>query len=253
MAIAGEICIYTNANIVGGRAVSGLSTLPETTQTLGRHADAAADRRRAGQVRHRAGGGQARGRDRAAQPHAAPEARAGAGRGDRAEEHPDDRPDRRRQDRDRAPARAARAVAVPEGRGVEVHRGRLRRPRRRVDGPRSGGARRRHGAGGAARGGAREGGAERRGAAARHPAAAGAADRARRGAGRAATRSTRRASASASSSAPAGSTPRRRNRRAGEVVPVVRDHRRVVGRGSGHQPEGHAARAVPGQDEEAAS
>ena len=62
---------------------------------------------------------------------------AGDGRGDRAEEHPDDRPDRRRQDRDRAPAGAARAVAVPQGRGVEVHRGRLRRPRRRVDDARS--------------------------------------------------------------------------------------------------------------------
>ena len=29
MAIAGEICIYTNANIVGGRAVGGLSTCPK--------------------------------------------------------------------------------------------------------------------------------------------------------------------------------------------------------------------------------
>ena len=90
--------------------------------------------------------GQARRGDRAAQPQAAPEAAAGAGRGDRAEEHPDDRPDRRRQDRDRAPARAARAVAVPQGRGVEVHRGRLRRPRRRVDGARPGRDRRRDGA-----------------------------------------------------------------------------------------------------------
>ena len=32
--------------------------------------------------------------------------------------------------------------AVPQGRGLEVHRGGLRRPRRRVDGPRSGGDRR---------------------------------------------------------------------------------------------------------------
>ena len=101
-------------------------------------ADAAADRRRARQVRRRPGSGEARRRDRAAQPHAAPEAAAGDGRGDRAEEHPDDRADRRRQDRDRAPARAAGAVAVPQGRGVEVHRGRLRRPRRRVDGARPG-------------------------------------------------------------------------------------------------------------------
>ena len=51
----------------------------------------------------------------------------------------------------------ARAVAVHQGRGVEVHRGRLRRPRRRVDGPRPRRARRRHGARGARRRGAREG------------------------------------------------------------------------------------------------
>ena len=42
--------------------------------------------------------------------------------------------------------------------------------------------------------------------------------------------------------------PRRRDRRPREVVPVVRDHRRLVGRGDRHQPEGHAAGAVPGQD-----
>ena len=45
---------------------------------------------------------------------------------------------------------------------------------------------------------------------------------------------------------------RRRNRRAREVVSLVRDHRRLVGRGSGHQPQGHAAGPLPGQDEEAA-
>ena len=44
----------------------------------------------------------------------------------------------------------------------------------------------------------------------------------------------------------------RRTRRAREVVSVVRDRRRIVGRRSRHQPEGHAAGAVPGQDEEAA-
>ena len=42
--------------------------------------------------------------------------------------------------------------------------------------------------------------------------------------------------------------PGRRNRRAREVVPVVRDHRRLVGRGSRRQPQGHAAGPVPGQD-----
>jgi ATP-dependent HslUV protease ATP-binding subunit HslU len=68
-------------------------------------------------------------------------------------------PDRRRQDRDCETAAPARAVAVRQGRGLQVHRGRLRRPRRRIDGPRSRRARGRHGAGGAARGSARQGGA----------------------------------------------------------------------------------------------
>ena len=40
-------------------------------------------------------------------------------------------PDRRGQDRDRAPPRAPRRRAVHQGRGHQVHRGRLRRPRRR--------------------------------------------------------------------------------------------------------------------------
>ena len=174
---------------------------------LRRHAHAAADRRRARQVRRRSGGGQARGRDRAAQPDAAAEARAGARRGNRAEEHPDDRADRRRQDRDRAPAGAARAVAVPQGRGVEVHRSRLRRPRRRVDGPRSRRARRRHGARGAARGSARA----RRGRTPRSGCSTSCCRRRGRSRRtksrpRRATRSSRRASAFASSCAPAVST-----------------------------------------------
>ena len=41
----------------------------------------------------------------------------GAARGGAAQEHPDDRSDRRRQDRDRAPAGAAGPGAVPQGRG----------------------------------------------------------------------------------------------------------------------------------------
>ena len=91
---------------------------------------------------------------------------------DHAEEHPDDRPDRRRQDRDRAPAREARARAVHQGRGDEVHRGRLRRPRRRLDHPRP----RRHGGEDDARGRDGEGAASRgrcsRGSRARRAAAA---------------------------------------------------------------------------------
>ena len=54
------------------------------------------------------------------------------------EEHPDDRPDRLRQDRDQPPPRQAGRRAVREGRGDQVHRGRLCRPRRRADRPRSG-------------------------------------------------------------------------------------------------------------------
>ena len=60
-----------------------------------------------------------------------------ARRGD-AQEHPDDRPDRLRQDRDQPPAGEARRRAVREGRGDQVHRGRLCRPRRRADRPRPG-------------------------------------------------------------------------------------------------------------------
>ena len=69
-----------------------------------------------------------------------------AARRDRAEEHHHDRPHRRRQDRDRAPPGEAGAGAVHQGRGLQVHRGRLRRPRRRVDDPRPRRAGHQHGA-----------------------------------------------------------------------------------------------------------
>ena len=65
-------------------------------------------------------------------------------RGGAAEEHPDDRPDRRRQDRDRAPPRPARPGAFPQGRGDQVHRGGLCRPRCRADRARPGRDRHRH-------------------------------------------------------------------------------------------------------------
>ena len=61
-----------------------------------------------------------------------------AARRDHPEEHHPDRAHRRGEDRDRPPPRQARPGAVREGRGVQVHRGRLRGPRRRVDGPRPG-------------------------------------------------------------------------------------------------------------------
>ena len=77
--------------------------------------------------------GQARGGDCAAQSLAPHAGRRADAPGDHAQEHPDDRPDRRRQDRDRAPAGAPGAGAVREGRGHQVHRGRLRRPRGRFD------------------------------------------------------------------------------------------------------------------------
>ena len=97
---------------------------------------------------------------------------ARAGRGDRAQEHPDDRPDRRRQDRDRPPPGPPRQGPVPQGRGQQVHRGGLCRARRRVHGARPGGDRRRHGQGGEARGGARGRRRPRRGPPAPAPRAA---------------------------------------------------------------------------------
>src|SRR5438876_715787 len=45
---------------------------------------------------------------------------------------------------------------------------------------------------------------------------------------------------------------RRRSGRAREIVPVARDHRGVFGRRGRHQPERHAAGALPGEDEETA-
>ena len=113
-------------------------------------AHAGEDRRGARPLHRRPARRQARGRDRAAQPLAPPAGRGRAARRDRAEEHHHDRPDRRREDRDRAPPRQARARAVRQGRGVQVHRGRLRRPRRRLDRPRP---RRGRGQAGARRGG----------------------------------------------------------------------------------------------------
>ena len=124
-------------------------------------------------IRGRPASCEARGRDCPAEPAAAPPALAGDGRRRGAQEHPDDRADRRREDRDRPPTCPAGPVAVPEGRSVAVHRGRLRGARCRVDDPRPGGDRRRHGARRArARGAARRRGAGR-GAAARPAVAAG--------------------------------------------------------------------------------
>ena len=54
------------------------------------------------------------------------------GRRDHAEEHPDDRPDGGREDGDLPPAGQAGVLAVSENRGQQVHRGRVRRPGRRI-------------------------------------------------------------------------------------------------------------------------
>ncbi len=125
------------------------------------------DRFRARPLHRRPGRRQARRRHRAAQPLAPPAAAGRPQGGGAAEEHPDDRADGRRQDGDLAPPRQAGRRAVHQGRGDEVHRGRLRRPRRRQHHPRS----RRGGAGAGegrqAQGRARAGREERRGARAR--------------------------------------------------------------------------------------
>ena len=78
-------------------------------------------------------------------------------------------PDRLRQDRDLAPPRQARRRAVPEGGGHQVHRGRLRRPRRGFHRARPGRGGHRPGARDQAQGGAGAGREERRGAGARRP------------------------------------------------------------------------------------
>ena len=98
---------------------------------------AARDRLRTRSFHRRPARRQARRRHRPAQPLAASAPRRLHARRGLAEKHPDDRPDRLRQDRDFAPPRQARGRAVSEGRGDEIHRSRLCRPRCRADHPRS--------------------------------------------------------------------------------------------------------------------
>ena len=96
-------------------------------------------------------------------------------------------PDRRRQDRDRPPAGDPGRRAVREGRGDQVHRGRLRRPRRRGPDPRPGRGRDRPGQERRASQGRRAGQRASRAAAARPALAAAAGDhlaRCRNAAGR---------------------------------------------------------------------
>src|ERR1035438_1866142 len=124
---------------LSSRPVRGRGTYP-------RRAHPPRNRARAGQARGGAGRRQARGGHRAAQPHSPPETAARDGRRGDAQEHPHDRSHRRRQDRDRAASGAAGQFAVPEGGGQQVHRSRLRGPRRGIHDPRPGGYRHRHGA-----------------------------------------------------------------------------------------------------------
>ena len=105
LAIAGDICIYTNGKLRVRGAVRVTASPPTPKRAAG--SDAARDRRGAGPLHRRPEGGQARGRDRAAQPLAAAAGAAADARRDRAQEHHAHRPDRRRQDRDRAPAGAS--------------------------------------------------------------------------------------------------------------------------------------------------
>ena len=168
------------------------------------------NRARARQVHRRPARRETRRGHRAAQPLAAAAAPARAARRDRAEEHHHDRPDRRRQNRDRTPPGAPHPLAVPQDRGVEVHRGRLRRPRRRVDRSRPHRDRRQAGQGREEPHGPRAGRAQRARAHPRHPASrlasAARAPRVRR---RAASRKTprpRRARSSAAGSTRGSST-----------------------------------------------
>ena len=163
-----------------------------------RRADSARNRPRTGQVRHRPGRRQARRRHRPAQPHPPPETRPRNGRRGDAQEHPHDRPHRRRQDRAGAAPGQAGQFAVPESGGQQVHRSRLRRPRRGIHDPRPGGYRHRHGARGAAGRSGRPRRAQRRRAPARSADAA--------AAGSLPKASSARAKSCASGCAPASST-----------------------------------------------
>ena len=125
MKIAADICVYTNDNII----------IESITSHEFLHA--ARNRFRTRPLHRRPGRRQARRRHRAAQSLAAAAARAGIARRSAAEEHSDDRADRRRQDGDFAPSGQARAGAVHQGRSDEVHRSRLCRPRRGADRARS--------------------------------------------------------------------------------------------------------------------
>ena len=202
----------------------------------------ARDRLGAGPLHHRPGRGQARGRGRPAQPLAAPAAARGAARGGPAQEHPDDRADRRRQDRDRPASRQAGPGALRQGRGDQVHRGRLCRARRGADGARPGRDRAHHDPRAPAQGGQGQGRAGRRGAPDRRP---GRRQRPRRHPDRVPP-----APAHRRPGRPGGRDRGRRQRRA---VPADHGHPRHARRQHGHgQPQRHLRQGLRQPHQEAA-
>ena len=227
---------------------------PRAHTNVHRSAHPPSDRRRARQARGRSAQGQARGRDCAAESLAAAEAAERTGRGRGAEEHPDDRANGRRQDRDRAAPGQAGAITVHQSRGVEVHRGGVRRAGRRIDGARSRRARDHHGPRRTVQRPASAREAGRRRSATRSPAAADSAHRLREQRSRA--RRERATDARAATAAAAGRAPRlanARDRRSRRLVPVVRDRQRIERRRGRHQRQRDVARLLPGPHQEAAS
>ena len=136
MKIAADICIFTNENVIIESLESRMSTFftpREIVSELDRFIIGQHDAKRAVAIA-------LRNRWRRQQLSPEPARRSSA------QEHPDDRADRRRQDGNLAPAGETGAGAVPESRSDQVHRGRLCRPRRRPDRARSSGSRHRAGA-----------------------------------------------------------------------------------------------------------
>ncbi|KAF5299645.1 hypothetical protein FQA39_LY19179 [Lamprigera yunnana] len=120
LAIAGELCIYTicshtvrDARLPGGRKTGFLPYVLD---------DAPGNRFRTRQPHRRPGQGQARRGDCAAQPLAPPAGGRRPAPRDHAQEHPDDWPHRRGQDRDCAPPGQAGGCALHQGGGDQVHR-----------------------------------------------------------------------------------------------------------------------------------
>jgi hypothetical protein len=118
--IAGDLCIYTNQNHITIEVLDA--------ERRDDPDDPPGDRLRARPPHRRPGRPSAPWPSRCATAGAASRWPSRCAQRDHAEEHPDDRPHRRGQDRDRAPPGTAGRRALHQGRGDQVHRGRLRRP-----------------------------------------------------------------------------------------------------------------------------